>query len=131
MSLSNNSGSLPDLTNLNFPSPLVMPLDVEPSPLLTQDSGLNDVPVTTSCYTNQMDVTSAVYTAAPAMSGRLQRQMVPVPLILHGSNQLLTGIQQATAENQVTLSFVCACPLYVDYHRNPETTLTPSMFYRR
>lgn len=101
--ISNNTGSLPDLANLNFPSPLTAPLDADVSSsqqCSSQDSGIlencvSPINITLQLYqqlSEQQQQQSQVQgQGLPMASTGIQRHMVPAPLILQGSNSFLMG----------------------------------------
>ncbi|XP_046556492.1 CREB-regulated transcription coactivator 1-like isoform X5 [Haliotis rubra] len=85
--ISNNTGSLPDLTVLNFPSPMATPLDVEPQDYQQQGSPVNLSPTSLNHMTmspQQQHVTSQ---QSPGQRRR-HAQGVPSPLVLSNTNQM-------------------------------------------
>lgn len=97
--ISNNTGSLPDLANLNFPSPLMSPLDAEGASTQqcsSQDSGILEnyisptMNIALQLYQQQMSKQQQQQ-GLPMASAGIQRHMVPAPLVLHGSNSFLMG----------------------------------------
>ena len=96
--MSNNTGSLPDLANINFPSPLVTPIDNDLSHggCSQSSSGIS------ACSSMSGGIALHMQQQClPMVIGGMQRQMVPAPLILQGaSNQLLSGSNNAPS-NQV------------------------------
>lgn len=108
--ISNNTGSLPDLTNLNFPSPLSMPLDGD----TTSGSGQNQ---------NNVGALSMQQQQQQRWLQQLQQQqqaqqqqhgdhcmnstMIPPPLILHGgSNHLLMGNTMVTIQVSIRILYI-------------------------
>ena len=85
--ISNNTGSLPDLTNLHFPSGLVTPLDSED----LQQQGYTQV----STHSN-LSPTSAhqVLSSSDQTSGAIRRRGGPAPLVLQGQ----AGLSQLTQQ---------------------------------
>ena len=71
-----STGSLPNLTDLNFSLPMTVPIDVDST---CCGPGEGQVP-----NYSIADSSTATQTAAGTVPLRLNRQMVPVPLVLLG-----------------------------------------------
>lgn len=82
-----STGSLPNLTDLNFSLPLTVPIDVDSACCGPGGGPMPNYSVA--------DSSTATQTGAGTVPLRLNRQMVPVPLVLLGG-------QNAPSEVRVT-----------------------------
>ena len=84
--ISNNTGSLPDLTVLHFPSPLVTPLDVDGDQSYVPGSS----PVSLSPTNAHHMGMAPQHSGGPQSPVQRRRhvQAVPSPLVLNNSNQM-------------------------------------------
>ncbi|XP_071088916.1 CREB-regulated transcription coactivator 1-like isoform X5 [Haliotis cracherodii] len=85
--ISNNTGSLPDLTVLNFPSPMATPLDVEPQDYQQQGSPVNLSPTSLNHMTMSPQQQHVASQQSPGQRRR-HAQGVPSPLVLSNTNQM-------------------------------------------
>lgn len=95
--ISNNTGSLPDLTVLHFPSPLTTPLDAE-------DGGAGGYGGTSS--PSSLSPTSPHHMAMPPPANpqspatrRRHVQGVPSPLVLNNANQMRVPLSPPVSTN--------------------------------
>ena len=84
--ISNNTGSLPDLTNLHFPPPLTTPLDSDEQVYQQQGSPANLSPTAAAGghHGVMMPSPQRAQSSSPA-SRRRHPHGAPSPLVLHGS----------------------------------------------
>jgi len=117
VSISNNTGSLPDLTNINFPSPLSNPLDGDGTSNNGTATAARINGEMASSYADQL--TREMQQQQPNFWIQQQqqqqnhqqqhvgmnRQMIPEPLTLHGggSNHLLRGNSMVSVQVDFTL----------------------------
>ena len=79
-----STGSLPNLTDLNFSLPLTVPIDVDST---CCGPGSSPMPNYTIA-----DSSTVTHTGAGTVPLRLNRQMVPVPLVLLGGQNAPTEV---------------------------------------
>ena len=83
-----STGSLPNLSELNFSLPLTVPIDVDPTCCGPGGGG----PVPNSSIADSSALTQ---TGAGTVPLRLNRQMVPVPLVLLGGQNAPSEVSGA------------------------------------
>ena len=136
--ISNNTGSLPDLSNLHFPAPLITPLDSEEQSQQQQAAayakqqgggpgggggggGSNAGNLSPTSAHHHIGVCVNNQQSSPG-ERRRQGQTAPSPLVLHGSpNQLQHNIGTPQVMVNVCIILLCLCnlvPLCFDFYND-------------